>query len=149
MCRGFTLVCTTIIRCHYFSRKLHQIIPGCRQEIYQQFDTKFTNIYQEKLYFLAKSNQQSIRDVSLFILAMFMSKNCSCLVSMSDDLDENVKSSSNVDSQVWQCTGDLYNIILFCICVCYITHSTCEGSVIIISSLIWERQEQLLEWHKI
>ena len=56
--------------------------------------------FAEKLYFLAKSNQQSIRDVSLFILAMFMSKNCSCLVSMSDDLDENVKSSSDVDSHV-------------------------------------------------
>ena len=27
-----------------------------------------------------------------------MSKNCSCLVSMSDDLDENMKSSSDVDS---------------------------------------------------
>ena len=84
----------------FFLRKLHQIIPGCRQEIYRQFDTKFTNIYQEKLYFLAKSNQQSIGDVSLFILAMFMSKNCSCLVRMSDDLDENVKSCSDVDSHV-------------------------------------------------
>ena len=83
-----------------FSGKLCQIIPGCRQEIYRQFDTKFTYIYQEIRYFLAKSNQQSIVDVSLFILAMFMSKNCSCLVSMSDDLDENVKSSSDVDSRV-------------------------------------------------
>ena len=53
-----------------------------------------------KRYFLAKSNQQSIVDVSLFMLAMFMSKNCSCLVSMADDLDENVKSSSYVDSRV-------------------------------------------------
>ena len=48
-----------------------------------------------------KSNQQSIIDVLLFMLVMFMSKNCSCLVSMSDDLDENVKRSSNVDSRVW------------------------------------------------
>ena len=60
----------------------------------------FAYIYQEKRYFLAKSNQQSIVDVSLFMLAMFMSKNCNCLVSMSDYLDENVKSSSYVDSRV-------------------------------------------------
>ena len=45
-------------------------------------------------YFLAKSNQPSIVDVSIFMLAMFMSKNCSCLVSMSDDLDENVKAAT-------------------------------------------------------
>ena len=83
-----------------FSRKLRKIIPGCTQEIYRQFDTKFTYIYQEKQYFLAKSNQQSIVDVSLFMLAMFMSKNCSCLVSMFDDLDENVKSSSYVVNRV-------------------------------------------------
>ena len=57
----------------FFLRKLHQIIPGCRQEIYRQFDTKFTNIYQEKLYFLTKSNQQSIGDVSLFILVSNLS----------------------------------------------------------------------------
>ena len=73
--------------------------------MYRQFDTKFTYsilyIYQVKQYFLAKSNQQSIIDVSLFMLAMIMSKNCSCFkVSMSDDLDENVKRSSDVDSGV-------------------------------------------------
>ena len=51
-------------------------------------------IYQEKLYFLAKSNQQAIIDVSLFMLAMSMSKNCSYLVRVSDDLDENVKAAA-------------------------------------------------------
>ena len=83
-----------------FLRKLRKIIPGFRQEIYRQFDTKFTYLYQEKCYFLAKSNQQWIVDVSLFMLAMSISKNCSYLVRMSDDLDENVKSSSYVDSRV-------------------------------------------------
>ena len=58
------------------------------------FDTKFAYIYQEKWYFLAKSNQQSIVDVSVFMLAMFMSKNSSCLVGMSNDLDENVKAAA-------------------------------------------------------
>ena len=36
--------------------------------------------------------------VSLFVILMIMSKNCSYLVSMSDDSKENVKSSSDVDS---------------------------------------------------
>ena len=67
---------------------------------YRQLDTKFTYIYQEKRYFLAKSNQQSIVDGSLHVLAMIMSKNCSCFVSMSNDLDENVKRSSDVDDRV-------------------------------------------------
>ena len=65
-----------------------------------QLDTMFVHICQEKRYFLAKSNQQSIIDFSLFMLAMFVSKNCNCLVSMSDDLDGNVKSRSYVDSRV-------------------------------------------------
>ena len=76
-------------------------------KLYPDVDRRFTDsltpslyIYQEKRYFLAKSNQQSIEDVSLFMLAMFMSNNCSCLVSIYDDLDENVKSSSYVDSRV-------------------------------------------------
>ena len=38
-----------------------------------------------------------IIDVSLFVLVMIKSKNCSCLVSMSNDLDENMKSSGYVD----------------------------------------------------
>ena len=42
-----------------------------------RLDTKFTYIDREKRYFLAKSNQQWIIDVSLFVLAMIMSKNCS------------------------------------------------------------------------
>ena len=67
--------------------------------ICRQFDTKFAHIYLEKRYFLAKPNQQSFVDVSLFKLAMFMSKNCICLARVSDDLDENVKSSSYVDSR--------------------------------------------------
>ena len=104
MYRGFTLVCTICVSLDVtsFSRKLCQIIPGCREEIFRQFDTKFTYIYQEKLYFLAKSNQQSIVDVSLFMLAMSMSKNCSYLVRVSDDLDENVKAAAMtfVDSRV-------------------------------------------------
>ena len=54
----------------------------------------------KKQYFLAKSNQQWVVDGSLFMLAMIMSKNCSCLVSMSNDSDENLKSSSDVDSHV-------------------------------------------------
>ena len=49
---------------------------------------------KKKRYFLTQSNQQSVVDVSLFMLAMFMSKNCSGVVSMSDDVGENVKSSS-------------------------------------------------------
>ena len=57
-------------------------------------------MYHEKRYFLAILKQQWIVDVSLFMLAMFMSKNCSCLVSMSDELDENLKSSSYVDNHV-------------------------------------------------
>ena len=82
------------IQSHQLAEPLSTTEPGCRQEIYRQFDTKFTNIYQEKRYFLAKSNQQLIVDVSLFILAMFMSKNCSCLVSKSDDLNEKLKTAA-------------------------------------------------------
>ena len=57
---------------------------------------------KKKRYFqnTAKSNQQLIVDVSLRMLAMSMNKNCSCLFSMSGDLDENVNSSSCVDSRV-------------------------------------------------
>jgi len=47
-------------------------------------------------YFLAKS--EKIVDVSFFMLAVIMSKNRSRLVSLSDDSDENLKSSSDVDS---------------------------------------------------
>ena len=73
-------------------------MPECTQEIYRQFDTKFTYIYQEKRYFLANLSQQSIVGVSLFVLAMIM--NFSCLVNISDDMDGNVKSSSDVNSRV-------------------------------------------------
>ena len=57
--------------------------------------SKLTHIDREKQYFLARSNQQWIIDVSLFVVLVTMSKSCSCLVIMSDDLDKNVKSSSN------------------------------------------------------
>ena len=50
-------------------------------------------------YFLAKS--EKIVDVSFFMLAVIMSKNRSRLVSLSDDSDENLKSSSDVDSHGW------------------------------------------------
>ena len=76
-------------------------------KLYPDVDRRFTDSLtsslhisiKNKRYFQAKSNQQSIVDVSLFKLAMSMSKKCSYLVSMSDDLDENVKSSSYVDSR--------------------------------------------------
>ena len=85
------------------------VFRGNFVKLYPDVDRRFSDsltpslhnyIYQEIWYFLAKSNQQSIVDVSLFMLAMSMSKNCSYLASMSDDLDENVKNSSHVDSRV-------------------------------------------------
>ena len=73
-------------------------------KLHPDVDRRFTDsvtpslrIYQEKHYFLANLSRQSIVGVSLFVLAMIMSKNCSCLVNISDDLDE---SSSDVDSRV-------------------------------------------------
>ena len=83
------------------------VFHGNFVKLYSDVDRRFTDslapslqISIKKKNVLAKSNQQSIVDVSLFMLAMFMSKNCSCLVSISYDLDENVKSSSDVDSRV-------------------------------------------------
>ena len=50
--------------------------------------------------------------------------------------------------QCWQIYSDSYNIILFYTCMCYIPHSTCDGSDIscmyscTTSILISERQDQ-------
>ena len=50
------------------------VFRGNFVKLYPDVDRIFTDslIYQEKRYFLAKSNQQGIVDVSLFMLAMFM-----------------------------------------------------------------------------
>ena len=45
-------------------------------------------------------SQQLIVGVSLFVLAVIMSKNCTCLVSISDDLDENVKTAAMLTAMV-------------------------------------------------
>ena len=83
-----------------FRRNFVKLYPDVDIRFTDSLRPMFVYICQEKRHFLAKSNQQSIVNVSLFMLAMFVSKNCSCLVSMSDDLDENVKSSIYVDSRV-------------------------------------------------
>ena len=44
------------------------------------------------------------------MLAMFMSKNCSCLVNMSDDLDGNVKAAAMLTA-VFDIGGSLFDSV--------------------------------------